>query len=174
MPPPQVTIGVFGHEEEVIEKPISPQGIKNILYHKCFPHDVIQAVLQQELLLNIGKFITTTPKLFDGILKIRIGYAHEQCDCSIQSTRFATRFTTISSMMAFHDYNDIVKLWLISLPSLKSIVDDIVVKSCGIAVTVALVVCLCYMSCVTCFCCMPVTCDMFLAAADMLPVIFCS
>ncbi|KAK2190913.1 hypothetical protein NP493_65g06037 [Ridgeia piscesae] len=70
----QVTIGVFGHEEEVIEKPISPQGIKHILYSKCFPHDIIQAVLQQELLLNIGKFITTNPKLFDGILKIRIGW----------------------------------------------------------------------------------------------------
>ncbi|KAI0220911.1 Phosphorylase b kinase regulatory subunit beta [Lamellibrachia satsuma] len=69
-----VTIGVFGHDEEVIEKPISPQGIKHILYHKCFPHDIIQAVLQQELLLNIGKFITTNPKLFDGMLKIRIGW----------------------------------------------------------------------------------------------------
>ena len=79
---PQVTIGVFGHEEEVIEKPISPQGIKHILYSKCFPHDIIQAVLQQELLLNIGKFITTNPKLFDGILKIRIGYVQGLHNCS--------------------------------------------------------------------------------------------
>jgi len=70
----QITIGVFGREEEVIDKPISPNDIKNILYAKIYPHDVIQAVLQQELIINIGSFISTNPKLFSGILKIRIGW----------------------------------------------------------------------------------------------------
>jgi len=68
-----VTIGVFGHEEEVIDKPMVPIEIKNMLYSKCFPYDIIQAVLQQELVLNIGRFITTNPEYFNGILKIRIG-----------------------------------------------------------------------------------------------------
>lgn len=69
----QLTISVWGREEEVIDKPVSPSDIKNILYSKCFPYDIIQAVLQQELIINIGTFITTNPELFTGILKIRIG-----------------------------------------------------------------------------------------------------
>ncbi|XP_005099610.1 phosphorylase b kinase regulatory subunit beta isoform X2 [Aplysia californica] len=70
----QITVGVFGHEEEVLDKPISPNELKNILYSKCLPYDVCQAVLQQELILSIGKLIATSPELFDGILKIRIGW----------------------------------------------------------------------------------------------------
>ena len=66
-------MGVFGHEEEVLDKPIAPNELKNILYSKCLPHDLTQAVLQQELILSIGKLIATKPELFDGILKIRIG-----------------------------------------------------------------------------------------------------
>ncbi|ESP02603.1 hypothetical protein LOTGIDRAFT_224755 [Lottia gigantea] len=70
----QITVGVFGHEEEVLDKPVSPNEIKNILYRICQPHDLRQAVLQQELILCIGKLIATVPELFDGILKIRIGW----------------------------------------------------------------------------------------------------
>lgn len=69
-----LTVGVFGHEEEVLDKPVSPNEIKNILYSKCMPYDVCQAVLQQELILAIGKHIATTPDAYDGILKIRIGW----------------------------------------------------------------------------------------------------
>ncbi|VDI71727.1 phosphorylase kinase alpha/beta subunit [Mytilus galloprovincialis] len=70
----QVTVGVFGHEEEVIDKPISPGEVKNILYSRCAQYDLLQAVLQQELILGIGKLIAASPELFDGILKIRIGW----------------------------------------------------------------------------------------------------
>jgi phosphorylase kinase alpha/beta subunit len=69
----QITVGVFGHEEEVIDKPISPGEVKNILYSRCSQYDMLQAVLQQELILGIGKLIAASPELFDGILKIRIG-----------------------------------------------------------------------------------------------------
>jgi len=70
----QLTISVWGKDEEVIDKPIAPSDIKKILYDRCFPFDPIQAVLQQELIINIGTFITTSPEYFRGILKIRIGY----------------------------------------------------------------------------------------------------
>ncbi|XP_053402296.1 phosphorylase b kinase regulatory subunit beta-like isoform X7 [Mercenaria mercenaria] len=69
-----LTVGVFGHEEEVLDKPVSPNEIKNILYSKCMAHDTCQAVLQQELILAIGKHIATSPDAYDGILKIRIGW----------------------------------------------------------------------------------------------------
>ena len=68
-----MTVGVFGHEEEVLDKPVSPNEIKHILYAKCMPYDICQPVLQQELILGIGKLIATSPEHFDGILKIRIG-----------------------------------------------------------------------------------------------------
>uniref|UniRef100_K1RC00 Phosphorylase b kinase regulatory subunit n=1 Tax=Magallana gigas TaxID=29159 RepID=K1RC00_MAGGI len=40
----------------------------------CLPYNIQEAVLQQELILGIGKLIATSPDLFDGILKIRIGW----------------------------------------------------------------------------------------------------
>ena len=70
-----MTISVWGKDEEVIDKPMSPNDIKRILYDRCFPFDPIQAVLQQELIINIGTFVTTNPEYFRGILKIRIGSA---------------------------------------------------------------------------------------------------
>ena len=72
--PLQVTVSVWGKDEEVIDKPVTPADIKSILYTQCFPYDISQAVLQQELIINIGTFISTNPELFHGILNIRIGY----------------------------------------------------------------------------------------------------
>ena len=64
---------MFGHEEEVLDKPIAPSELKTILYKRCSPYDLRQAVLQQELIIAIGKLIAFSPQLFNGILKIRIG-----------------------------------------------------------------------------------------------------
>uniref|UniRef100_W5MDH2 Phosphorylase b kinase regulatory subunit n=1 Tax=Lepisosteus oculatus TaxID=7918 RepID=W5MDH2_LEPOC len=70
----QVTLGIFGHEEEVISNPLSPGVIKGIIYSKCSPHGEREAVLQQELVIHIGWIISNTPELFRGMLKIRIGW----------------------------------------------------------------------------------------------------
>ncbi|XP_048461941.1 phosphorylase b kinase regulatory subunit beta [Rhincodon typus] len=70
----QVTIGVFGHEEAVISNPLSPTDIKKIVYSKCSRHDEREAVLQQELVIHIGWLISNSPKLFQGMLKFRIGW----------------------------------------------------------------------------------------------------
>ena len=69
-----ITLGVFGHEEIEITKPLSPDQIKNILYKNIYPYDVYQAVLMQELIINISKYISTSPELFEGILKLRLGW----------------------------------------------------------------------------------------------------
>ncbi|KAG9341277.1 hypothetical protein JZ751_019379 [Albula glossodonta] len=70
----QVTLGVFGHEEEVISNPLSPGVIKGIIYSMCSPHGDLEAVLQQELVIHIGWIISNNPELFSGMLKIRIGW----------------------------------------------------------------------------------------------------
>uniref|UniRef100_A0A8C5FWU3 Phosphorylase b kinase regulatory subunit n=1 Tax=Gadus morhua TaxID=8049 RepID=A0A8C5FWU3_GADMO len=71
----QVTLGVFGQEEEVVSKPLSPGEIKALLYLRCAPEGgESQAVLQQELLIHIGWIISNSPQLFSGMLNIRIGW----------------------------------------------------------------------------------------------------
>lgn len=67
----QVTLGLFGQEEEVISNPLSPGVIKGIIYSKCSQER--EAVLQQELVIHIGWIISNNPELFSGMLKIRIG-----------------------------------------------------------------------------------------------------
>ncbi|KAG7483249.1 phosphorylase b kinase regulatory subunit beta isoform X3 [Solea senegalensis] len=70
----QVTLGIFGHEEEVISNPLSPGVIQGIIYSRCSPHGgEREAVLQQELVIHIGWIISNTPELFSGMLKIRVG-----------------------------------------------------------------------------------------------------
>uniref|UniRef100_A0A3Q3D6X9 Phosphorylase b kinase regulatory subunit n=1 Tax=Hippocampus comes TaxID=109280 RepID=A0A3Q3D6X9_HIPCM len=71
----QVTLGVFGHEEEVISNPLSPSVIQGIIYSKCCPlGGEREAVLQQELVIHIGWIISNSPELFSGMLKIRVGW----------------------------------------------------------------------------------------------------
>ncbi|KAM9765325.1 phosphorylase b kinase regulatory subunit beta isoform 2-T2 [Menidia menidia] len=71
----QVTLGVFGHEEEVISNPLSPGVIQGIIYSKCSPKGgEREAVLQQELVIHVGWIISNNPELFSGMLKIRVGW----------------------------------------------------------------------------------------------------
>ena len=68
-----VTVGVFGNEEIVISKPISPSYFGHMIYKLCLPVEPREAVLQQEMILILGQLHSSQPQLFDGILKIRIG-----------------------------------------------------------------------------------------------------
>ncbi|CAF4594464.1 unnamed protein product [Rotaria socialis] len=83
-----VTIGVFGQEETVIDKPMRPKEIFNIIYSdKIFGHSIFYAVLLQELLLNTSVFMNTVPQLFNGILKIRLGWILEAMKLELESSR---------------------------------------------------------------------------------------
>ncbi|XP_017774293.1 PREDICTED: probable phosphorylase b kinase regulatory subunit beta isoform X2 [Nicrophorus vespilloides] len=73
----QLTVGVVGQNEIVFEKPMTPSEIQTVIYNTVFPFDVIQAVLQQEIILYCGRLISTDPILFRGILKIRVGWVLE-------------------------------------------------------------------------------------------------
>lgn len=56
---------------------MTPAEIQNVMYTTVQPFDVIQAVLQQEVVLYSGRLIATNPDLFKGVLKIRIGWVLE-------------------------------------------------------------------------------------------------
>ncbi|XP_028128298.1 probable phosphorylase b kinase regulatory subunit beta isoform X2 [Diabrotica virgifera virgifera] len=73
----QLTVGVIGQKETVFDKPMTPAEIQTVVYNTIQPYDVIQAVLQQEIILYCGRLISTNPELFKGILKIRIGWVLE-------------------------------------------------------------------------------------------------
>ena len=47
--------------------------IHEAIYTEVQPFNITSAVLQQELILYCGKLIASSPELFTGILKVRIG-----------------------------------------------------------------------------------------------------
>ncbi|XP_018570272.1 probable phosphorylase b kinase regulatory subunit beta isoform X2 [Anoplophora glabripennis] len=73
----QLTVGVIGQKETVFDKPMTPAEIQAVVYNTIQPYDVIQAVLQQEVILYCGRLIGTNPELFHGILKFRVGWVLE-------------------------------------------------------------------------------------------------
>lgn len=73
----QLTVGVIGQKETVFDKPMTPAEIEIVVYNIIQPYDVIQAVLQQEVILYCGRLISTDPEMFRGILKIRVGWVVE-------------------------------------------------------------------------------------------------
>ncbi|XP_003397457.1 probable phosphorylase b kinase regulatory subunit beta isoform X1 [Bombus terrestris] len=80
----QITVGVIGQEETVFDKPMTPVEIQSVMYSTIQPHNVVQAVLQQEVLLYCGRLIGTNPEMFKGILKIRIGWVLEAIKLYLQ------------------------------------------------------------------------------------------
>lgn len=56
---------------------MTPAEICDVMYTTVQPFDVIQAVLQQEVVLYCGRLIATNPDIFKGILKIRVGWVLE-------------------------------------------------------------------------------------------------
>lgn len=82
-----VTIGVFGREEFEITKPLTPAIIKEILYDYVYKHDVYQAVLMQELIINISKYISTSPEMFNGIMKLRLGWIVEVMKQELETSK---------------------------------------------------------------------------------------
>lgn len=73
----QLTVGVIGQRETVFDRPMTPSEIQKIVYSTIQPYDIIQAVLQQEIVLYCGRLIGTNAELFRGILKIRVGWVLE-------------------------------------------------------------------------------------------------
>ncbi|XP_055681245.1 probable phosphorylase b kinase regulatory subunit beta isoform X1 [Lutzomyia longipalpis] len=73
----QITVGIIGQKETVFDKPMTPAEIQEVMYTSVQPLNVIHAVLQQEVVLYCGRLIATTPEMFRGILKIRVGWVLE-------------------------------------------------------------------------------------------------
>ncbi|XP_037781259.1 probable phosphorylase b kinase regulatory subunit beta isoform X1 [Penaeus monodon] len=70
----QLTVG-YGEDEIILDKPVQPGEIHDLFYTPALQaHNVVQAVLQQEVVLYCGKLIATHPQLFLGILNIRVGW----------------------------------------------------------------------------------------------------
>ncbi|XP_032687816.1 probable phosphorylase b kinase regulatory subunit beta isoform X2 [Odontomachus brunneus] len=80
----QIAVGVVGQEETVFDKPMTPAEIQSVVYSTIQPHNTVQAVLQQEILLYCGRLIGTNPEMFKGILKIRIGWVLEAMKLYLQ------------------------------------------------------------------------------------------
>ena len=70
----KVTVGTMGGDQIMFDKPKPPAVLHEAIYAKVrWPSGVLDAVLQQELILYCGKLIATNKDLFAGILNIRLG-----------------------------------------------------------------------------------------------------
>ncbi|XP_064114166.1 probable phosphorylase b kinase regulatory subunit beta isoform X2 [Macrobrachium nipponense] len=70
----QLTVG-YGNSEILIDRPVQPGEIHDLFYTPALQdHGVVQAVLQQEVVLYCGKLIATHTQLFTGILNIRVSW----------------------------------------------------------------------------------------------------
>lgn len=67
----QISLGT-GANEKIINNPLTPTEIHNLLYSTASTTNPCDAVLQQEIALYIGRLISTRPDYFDGILTIRV------------------------------------------------------------------------------------------------------
>lgn len=70
----QVAIGAFGQREFLITEPMTPAAIKQAIYDTCMEYDPREVSLQQEMVIHLAGIISTRPKLFNGMLIIRIGW----------------------------------------------------------------------------------------------------
>lgn len=70
----QVTLG-SGDSAVVLDKPVQPAEVHDLFYTKDLkPEMMVQAVLQQEVMLYCGKLIGAHPHLFRGILNLRVAW----------------------------------------------------------------------------------------------------
>lgn len=92
----QISVGVVGQKEVVFDKPLTPAEIRDIVYSTVQPYDIIQAVLQQEVVLYCGRLITTSPHLFKGTLKIRAGWVLEAIRHYLKISGFETNLGNLS------------------------------------------------------------------------------
>ena len=70
-----LSLGVFGEDDVIISSPLPPSEIQKILFSNVFPHSPQEAVLQQEIVLNLGmRILVSKPHLLDGILFLRVGW----------------------------------------------------------------------------------------------------
>lgn len=68
----QVSIG-YGEGEFFINEPIPPEKLREIIYDQSrFNEELSDPSLVQEILTYLGSFVRAEPKLYDGILRIRI------------------------------------------------------------------------------------------------------
>jgi phosphorylase kinase alpha/beta subunit len=93
----EVTIGVFGYAEHVISEPLSPKDIVKIIYDMCMPADPIEAVLQQEIIIYLADVFTSHPSLFQGMLRLRIGWITQAMKNELKETATIVKLKLLSA-----------------------------------------------------------------------------
>jgi len=69
----QIAVGRAYSEASLITQPLSPQELMEKLREFC-REDIRDRVLTQEILVYLSLLIKSDPKLFDGLLTLRVGY----------------------------------------------------------------------------------------------------
>ncbi|KAK6168459.1 hypothetical protein SNE40_020988 [Patella caerulea] len=68
----QLSVGLPPDRERIITRPLPPDELASIIYDAC-GEDTSTASLTQELLIYLAMYIRTEPKLFNEMLRLRVG-----------------------------------------------------------------------------------------------------
>ncbi|XP_061189361.1 probable phosphorylase b kinase regulatory subunit alpha isoform X2 [Saccostrea echinata] len=68
----QLSVGLPPDRERVVMRPLPPDDLASIIFDAC-GEDLSTASLTQELLIYLAMFIRTEPKLFNEMLRLRVG-----------------------------------------------------------------------------------------------------
>lgn len=105
----QVSFGVFGQQEHVINEPLTPAAIVQIIYQVCMPHDPREVSLQQEMVIYLASVVATKPHLFTGMLKIRVGWIIEAMKNRLLSCDFKEDGATPTKTAIYNLYPEQVR-----------------------------------------------------------------
>ena len=79
----QLTIGTVQGSEVVVNKPMNPRELCDLLQKTVYPVDPLQVSLQQELILYVAALLIKDKSLFNNIAIIRLGWATFYTYCNV-------------------------------------------------------------------------------------------
>ena len=69
-----LSMGVYGYPQFLIQEPMNPNDLREMLHKQIREHNIMHVSLQQEFLIYLAQMLMDHPDAFTGILVVRIGY----------------------------------------------------------------------------------------------------
>lgn len=108
----QIAVGKAYSEASLIDRPMPPEDILKQIQEFC-GNDVRERPLTQEILVYLGVLIKTEPRLFDGLLTLRVGYLIVLLTSKLARERQVTRDEAYEHLMQMSPFE--VKTQLIQV-----------------------------------------------------------
>lgn len=101
---------MFGHEEILFDKLLTPAEITAALFKACMKYHAASASLEQELIIALAQFIAAEPELLSGMLKIRIWWLIHALEFYMKFDHRSTMAFTLSPMEVKNVLHDLLAM----------------------------------------------------------------